>query len=129
MEIPLKSAAADYSEPGFPVADCLKPAKPDQQGWTIKPQIGKPHVAIFEPEQPVDLRGALLTLTIEDRYAPSGGQVLGRFRFSATDQALPVPWSRSRSSSALARAEAAGQISAGGGGWRTPSFLRLPRSR
>ena len=91
LEIPLKSAAADYSEPGFPVADCLKSAKPAEQGWTIKPQVARPHVAIFEPEQPVDLRGALLTLTIEHRYAPSGGQVLGRFRLSATDQPLPVP--------------------------------------
>jgi hypothetical protein len=91
VEIPLKSAAADYSEPGFPVADCLKPTKPAEQGWTIKPQVAKPHVAVFEPEQPVDLRGALLTLTLEHRYAPSGGQVLGRFRLSATDQPLPVP--------------------------------------
>jgi hypothetical protein len=91
VEIPLKSAAADYSEPGFPVADCLKPVKPAEQGWSIKPQVAKPHVAIFEPEQPLDLRGALLTLTLEHRYAPAGGQILGRFRLSATDQPLPVP--------------------------------------
>jgi hypothetical protein len=48
-------------------------------------------VAVFEPEQPVDLHGALLVLTLEQRYAPSAGQLLGRFRLSATDQPLPVP--------------------------------------
>jgi hypothetical protein len=91
LEIPLKAAAADYSEPGFSVADCLSPAKPAEQGWSIRPQVGRPHVAVFEPEQPVDLHGALLVLTLEQRYAPSAGQLLGRFRLSATDQPLPVP--------------------------------------
>jgi hypothetical protein len=116
VEIPLKSAAADYSEPGFPVADCLrgpgnsplspggrgaggegerhpppKPGEPPRQGWSIRPQVGKPHLAVFEPEQPVDLHGALLVITLEQRYPPAAGQLLGRFRLSTTEQPPPVP--------------------------------------
>ena len=58
-----------------------------QTGWSIDGGQGKPHVAVFRFEKPIDRAARLdLTLLFEKYYAAG----LGRFRVSVTDDPRPV---------------------------------------
>jgi cytochrome c553 len=74
----LVRSSADHSQDQFPVAAALD-AKPET-GWALLPQVGREHVATFEPKEPTD---GPLTFVLE--YQSVHPQhVLGRFRLSAT---------------------------------------------
>ena len=49
--VKLQHASADFSQSGFDVAGAID-GKPDT-GWAVLPEVGKPHVAIFETESPL----------------------------------------------------------------------------
>jgi hypothetical protein len=84
----IKAATATFSQQDFPVAAAIDD-KPDT-GWAIHPEMGKPHWAMFEFAQKVDLPagGKLhVTLVFESKFAQ---HQLGRFRLSATSADNPA---------------------------------------
>jgi hypothetical protein len=82
----LKAATADYSQKDFAVAAAID-GKPDT-GWAIYPQVGKPHSAVFEFDQP--LESAAATLAIELDFQSTFAQhQFGRFRLLGTDSPDP----------------------------------------
>ena len=93
--VALKSASADFSQEGYPVAHAI-----DEQrgtGWAIYPEVGKPHSAVFEADRPIPADKARVTVTLAFQ-SPFGQHQLGRFRLSVTDakephgkSALPAP--------------------------------------
>src|SRR5712691_6312622 len=51
-----KKASADFSQADYPVANAINGKEHKQdKGWAIYPQVGKPHLAVFEFAQPVSL--------------------------------------------------------------------------
>ena len=79
--VPLKSASADFADPGRDVAGTLDD-KTDT-GWSFGGAVGKPHESIFRLAEPVgDGRGARLTLTL--RQDGIHQTTIGRFRISVT---------------------------------------------
>ncbi|HEX8912063.1 MAG TPA: DUF1549 domain-containing protein, partial [Humisphaera sp.] len=82
-DVRLGGASADYVQDGFDVADLI--SGKGKTGWAIFPEVGKPHEAVLELAQPVDLpAGATVVVTLEfkSRYA---GHQFGRFRLGLTD--------------------------------------------
>ncbi len=85
--IALENASQDYSEPGKPAALAID-GLPDT-GWAIKGDVGRAHAAVFELKTPVgDGRGTRLRLTLHQDGIHQ--TTIGRFRISATTDALPV---------------------------------------
>jgi hypothetical protein len=85
--VKLVRASADFSQTDFPVAQAIddNPAS----GWAIHPQVGKPHAAVFEFEQPIPAGSGLeLTVTLAFQ-SPFASHQLGRFRLSATGSKQP----------------------------------------
>jgi hypothetical protein len=94
--VPLASADADYSQPGFPVAGALS-AGDAESGWGLNFGQTAGHRATFALAEPLLLQGgAILRVrrTFGSRYAQ---HALGRFRLSvSTEPARPAvlgPWS------------------------------------
>jgi len=84
--VKFKSASADFSQQNFPVAGAIDD-KP-QTGWAIFPEVGKPHAAVFELAEAVNVEGgAVLTLAL-DFQSIYGRHQFGRFRVSVS--AAPV---------------------------------------
>jgi mono/diheme cytochrome c family protein len=82
----LKRASADFSQKEFPVASVIGNRKP---GWGIFPEVGKPHAAVFEFEQPLEGEGESrlsVTLVFDSPFAQ---HQLGKFRLSATGASDP----------------------------------------
>ncbi|MGQ0637067.1 MAG: PSD1 and planctomycete cytochrome C domain-containing protein [Planctomycetaceae bacterium] len=97
-EIPLEfaGAAADFSQPDFPVGNAISQADLTKSGWGVANQTQMPHAAYFlvKPisDQPCDSR---LTVRLEHRFHLPR-HVLGRFRLSVTSSPhaasrVPVP--------------------------------------
>ncbi len=86
----LHKAAASFSQGshgGWPVAAAID-GNP-KSGWSIDPEEGYPHEAVFETEKPIGFEGGT-TLIVElgqgDRQ-----HCLGRFRLSLTTARPPIP--------------------------------------
>ena len=84
-----KAAMADFSQLDHPVISAI--AESAGPGWSIFPQVGKPHEAVFELEEPIVRTGAgpisvNITLAFESSF---GQHQLGHFRVSATDNKAP----------------------------------------
>jgi mono/diheme cytochrome c family protein len=90
QDVVLQNATADYEQTGqgeFPAKDALD-GNP-KTGWAIAPQMGKPHVAVFETKEDLGSDGGtVLTVVLEQNYG--GKHILGRFRLSATTSPRPV---------------------------------------
>jgi hypothetical protein len=85
--VPVKTAVADFDQAGWDVARAID-GKMDT-AWGIYPEVGKPHEAVFQFAQPVNMDGgAMLTFTLEQRHG--GGHLIGRLRLSATTAQGPV---------------------------------------
>ncbi len=85
--VPLQNATADFAQARFSVALALA-GKP-KAGWAVAPQVGKPHVAVFETKQDVHAGlGRTLTVTLEQQYGDQ--HTLGRFRLYASTTPRPV---------------------------------------
>ena len=87
----LKNPAADFSQTsygGWPIAAALD--RDPKTGWSVDPQEGCPHAAVFETEDPVGSPGGtVLTFTL-DQGRPAEHN-LGRLRLSATRAKPPLP--------------------------------------
>lgn len=86
---PLKlvRAAADHAQDQYPVAGLVGDSpKP----WAILPEVGKAHVAVFEPATPVGAGGETnLTFTLEFQSQFANHQ-LGRFRIAVSSDLNPA---------------------------------------
>ena len=85
--VKFRSASADYSQKGFPVADAID-EKP-QTGWAIFPEVGKGHAAVFELAEPVTVDGGAVLAVALDFQSIYGRHQLGRFRVSVTTAVQP----------------------------------------
>jgi hypothetical protein len=96
IAVPLQNPKADFAQEsygGWPVTAALD--GDPQTGWSIDPEEGQPHEAVFETQQPVGFEGGT-TLTVEldqgDRE-----HSLGHFRLAvSTSQPVPAPQRRGR---------------------------------
>jgi len=80
-------AAADYSQPNFPVANALTQKDIASSGWGVGPQMNQPHTAYFLAAAPAgDAATSLLTIRLEHRFKQPQF-ALGRFRLSVTANA------------------------------------------
>jgi hypothetical protein len=83
--IALKEALADFQQDGLALSDVIKVNDKSTGGWGIKPRQKEPHSLVVVSNEPLAVTvPAVLTLRMESRVR-SGGQPLGRFRLSATD--------------------------------------------
>lgn len=83
----LQNATADYEQQGFDAGRAIDGAK--ETGWAFGGAEGRPHVIVFECEQPVG-DGREIELTFEIVQGSVERHNLGRIRLSATTQPLPV---------------------------------------
>jgi len=82
--IKIHKATADFNQAGWTIAHAIDgdPAT----AWGIHPQVGQSHYAIFELEQPVELKpGSQIVMVLKQLHGRS--HVIGRLRLSATEAA------------------------------------------
>ena len=85
--VEFKSASADFSQAKYPVSAAIDD-KPET-GWAVHPEVGKPHTAVFEVEEPTDLSDVFpLSITLEFQSTSAQHQ-LGKLRLSVTDAEEP----------------------------------------
>ncbi|MBS0262154.1 MAG: DUF1553 domain-containing protein [Planctomycetes bacterium] len=85
--VAVTKAAADYSQPDFPVAHALAQKDLSQSGWAVGPQIQSAHSAYFLAETPTRaFPVSQLTFRLEHRFKQPQ-YLLGRFRLSVTASA------------------------------------------
>jgi hypothetical protein len=85
--VALEHASADFDQDGWTAAMAIDD-KPNT-AWGIYPQVGKPHMAVFEFKEPLAHEaGTTLTFTLEQKHG--GGHLIGRPRLSVTTSAKPV---------------------------------------
>jgi hypothetical protein len=89
VAVPLRNPRADFAQEshgGWPVAAAID--GDPQTGWSIDPEEGQPHEAVFETGQPLGFpEGTALTVELDQGEREHS---LGRFRLSVT-AAKPVP--------------------------------------
>src|SRR5262249_5091100 len=78
----LRSAAADFSQQDFPVAGAID-GNPTT-GWAVYPEVGRPHVAVFELGEALRSAGGARLMITLDCLSQFGQHQLGRFRLSTT---------------------------------------------
>ena len=84
-DVALRSAVVDFAQDGYTPAKLID-GKRDSVGWAILPQTGKPHVAIFETEAPVDRNGEKSRLQVTlDHQSQFGQHLIGKFKLSVTE--------------------------------------------
>jgi hypothetical protein len=85
--VALEKAEADHSQDQFAVSSALSGKK--EAGWAILPETGRDHVAVFDFKEPFGKEaGSTLAVTLDFR-SPHNEHELGRFRLSATADAVP----------------------------------------
>jgi hypothetical protein len=86
----LTNASADFNEK-FGGVDYDVPKAIDgdpKTGWSIYPETGKPHFAIFELKENVTIEdGAILTFVLEQKFKD---HLIGKFRLSVTTSSQPL---------------------------------------
>jgi hypothetical protein len=81
---------ADFSQAQFEVQKAINGNTAPNDGWAVSPELGKPHVAIFETKGPFGHEaGIVLTITMESTFADKQ-HILGKFRLSATSAKGPI---------------------------------------
>ena len=85
--VALRSATADSSEEGHPVAGAIDDDPKD--GWSGDPEPGRSRLAVFETVEDLDVpEGSTLTVTIDQQ---AGDRLtIGRFRVSAIAAPRPI---------------------------------------
>ncbi|MDB5172720.1 MAG: Protein of unknown function (DUF1553)/Protein of unknown function (DUF1549)/Planctomycete, partial [Phycisphaerales bacterium] len=86
-QLKFKAASADFSQDTFPVSNAID--SDPKTGWAIFPEVGKPHAAVFELEEPLHHDGPVvltITLAFDSQF---GQHQLGHFRLSATSARNP----------------------------------------
>ncbi len=83
----LRNPAADFDQEGWTVA--MATDEKPQTAWGIYPQVGKPHQAVFEVQEPFGSDGETeLTCILEQKHG--GGHLIGRPRISVTEATGPL---------------------------------------
>ncbi len=78
---PLRNPTADFNQSGWTIAHALDGM--DKTAWGIHPNVGQPHVAVFELAESLSpAEGAALTFILKQLH---GGHCIGRLRLSVTD--------------------------------------------
>ena len=86
-DIPLATAAADFTQTGFDAARVIAAAAADAKGWAIGGQTGKSHTLGLALASPLEVAaGSKLIVSIEYAAKPAN-LTLGRFRLSASSDA------------------------------------------
>jgi len=80
--LPIRQATADFNQEGWTIAHAIDGNL--KTAWGIHPEVSKPHHAVFELEQPLEL-DASHTLVVVMKQVHGGSHIIGRFRLSATD--------------------------------------------
>ncbi len=80
--VKLKAASADFSQATFPVAAAID-GKPNT-GWAIHPEVGKPHAAVFEFDQPLAAGDGVLLTAVIDFQSQFAQHQFGKIRLSVT---------------------------------------------
>jgi mono/diheme cytochrome c family protein len=87
IEVALQNPTADFDQAGWTIAMALD-GQP-KTAWGIYPEVGKPHLAVFECREPIGFAaGTALTFTLEQKHG--GGHLIGRVRLSVTTSSQPV---------------------------------------
>lgn len=85
--VALKNPSADYSQDVKHVSGLVDGHR--STGWSIFPQVSKPHVAVVETGQDVDYKtGARLRFKLDFQFG--GEHVMGRFRLALTSSERPL---------------------------------------
>ena len=74
-------ATADFNQAGWDITRAID-GKPET-AWGIFPEVGKPHVAVFELAAPIEAKAGT-RLTVSLRQLHGGGHLIGRPRLSVT---------------------------------------------
>jgi hypothetical protein len=104
LALPLGNPKADFAQEGYggwPVTAALD--GDPKTGWSIHPEEGQPHEAVFETQKPVGFEGGTTLLVELDQGEREHS--LGRFRLAAT-AARPVPAPRRRVRQLVVRGDA-----------------------
>jgi hypothetical protein len=91
LPVKLRNPVTDFSQEshgGWHVAAVLD--GDPKTGWSIDPQEGQPHVAVFETEKPVGFPGGTLLQFVLQQGSPTDHN-LGRLRLWATTAKPPLP--------------------------------------
>ena len=84
VSVALSQAAADHSQPDFPVEAAIKSDQLEKTGWAVGPKTAEPHQAIFVAAQPLAVgKTTLLTFTLDQKFSMPA-HTLGSFRMSVT---------------------------------------------
>jgi hypothetical protein len=82
--IKIGKATADFDQSGWTIAHAVDGDA--ATAWGIHPQVGQSHAAIFELEQPVELKhGSQIVMVLKQLHGR--GHLIGRLRLSATEAA------------------------------------------
>jgi hypothetical protein len=85
--VTLVNPAADFNQAGWTVAHAVDGKT--ETAWGIYPEVGKPHTAVFEFQDPVGGDGGTaLTFVLEQNHG--GGHLIGRLRLAVTAAPRPV---------------------------------------
>ena len=88
VPVALQNASADFGQEGFPPASAIDGNL--DTGWAIHPQMGQPHVAVFETRETVGLPGgSVLVIALDQQYSDTQHE-LGKFRLSVTSSQRPL---------------------------------------
>ena len=86
--VKLANATQDYSEPSHTAAMAIDGVP--ETGWTIPGGAGKPHAAVFELAEPLNVGQDGQTLAIALHQFGIHNTTIGRFRISVTGDERPV---------------------------------------
>jgi hypothetical protein len=88
QKVSFARAQADFSQQQYEINKAID--NNPNTGWAISPQVGKPHVAIFELAAPLDYPdGAVLTIVLDQRFNGKDHNI-GKFRLSYTSKKPPI---------------------------------------
>lgn len=83
QQVEFSKAQADFHQKDFVPENAID--NDLQSGWAISPQFGKPHWAVFQLKQPIDLQlGDRLQIQLVQNHG--GSRTLGRFRITALSE-------------------------------------------
>ena len=88
FSIPLTRSSADFSMEGYPVQFAIDGDA--KTGWSVLPQVGKDHEALFEAGRNVDFDGGTVFTFVLHQTHGSAKHTLGKFRLSVTTSPKPV---------------------------------------
>jgi Protein of unknown function (DUF1553)/Protein of unknown function (DUF1549) len=87
-KVKLAKARADFNQQRWSIEMAIDGNA--ATAWGIHPEVGKPHLAVFEFAEPVEFpEGVAFRIKLEQVHGT--GHLIGRFRLSATSAPLPLP--------------------------------------